>query len=267
MLPAPPTPTALVFGLRDGLMNQQVAVEKVIAEFGQVRAGEDRAAGRTFSFGEHLRGLVFSLLSSQRPWGPIHENRDAIAEIFGEFDPEFLKAADPARLEFALRAIRCGNRAIGRQTRSLAANVSVMEQIVADFGSLDAFVTSGTSGSIADRLAKPGSPYKLAGVGLALAMEYLRNVGIYAGKPDLHVLRILGPERLGLLDDAAPTACNAVGVIDRLAAGAGCNATYLDNLLWMFCATDYGNICSATPRCDACGLAASCREGAGRVSR
>ena len=40
---------------------------------------------------------------------------------------------------------------------------------------------------IAKRLGNPG-PYKLRHVGYTLALEYLRNVGIRAGKPDVHAL-------------------------------------------------------------------------------
>ena len=39
--------------------------------------------------------------------------------------------------------------------------------------------------------------YKLKYVGKALAWEYLRNVGVDGAKPDTHLKRILGSNRLG----------------------------------------------------------------------
>ena len=62
------------------------------------------------------------------------------------------------------------------------------------------------------KLISTPSPYKLRYVGPALALEYLRNVGIRAGKPDVHVLRILGGERLGYIR-GRPTEQEAVQLV------------------------------------------------------
>jgi hypothetical protein len=69
-----------------------------------------------------------------------------------------------------------------------------------------------------------------------LALEYLRNVGIRAAKPDVHVLRILGGERLAYFL-GKPAEREAVQLVADLATQIGCNETYLDNLLWLFCAS------------------------------
>ena len=46
---------------------------------------------------------------------------------------------------------------------------------------------------------KPGRyrHYKLHQVGEALAWEYIRNVGIDGAKPDTHIRRFLGSNRMG----------------------------------------------------------------------
>jgi hypothetical protein len=95
-------------------------------------------------------------------------------------------------------------------------------------------------------------------LGFALAMEYLRNVGIRAAKPDRHIMRVLGPERLGYFTHS-PSEKAAVQLVASLAASAGCNPTYLDNLLWLFCAKGYGQICGAVPRCEFCAFRQNCR--------
>jgi hypothetical protein len=94
-------------------------------------------------------------------------------------------------------------------------------------------------------LSSPGE-YKLREVGFTLAMEYLKNVGIRAAKPDVHILRLLGPERLGYLQDGNEE--KAVRAIADLAAEAQVNEVYMDNLLWLFCAKDYADICGVVPK-------------------
>jgi hypothetical protein len=141
---------------------------------------------------------------------------------------------------------------------SLGTNIKTLKRIQADWGGLDKFVTSGDPDWVANEISRYGRPYKLQQLGYALAMEYLRNVGIRAAKPDRHVLRVLGPKRLAYLTQS-PSEKAAVQLVAKLAASAGCNATYVDNLLWLFCAQDYGAICGATPRCHVCAFIESCQ--------
>lgn len=89
-------------------------------------------------------------------------------------------------------------------------------------------------------------------------MEYLRNVGVAAIKPDVHVCRVLGPGRLGYSDkELSPV--QAYELLMRLSEEARQSPTYVDNLLWMFCAKDYAAICGATPECSRCSLTLNCR--------
>ena len=69
-MPAP-EPHRLLSALKATLTSQGIDIDVVVAEFGQVRASEERARGKQFTLREHVRGLVLSLLSNQRPWGPI----------------------------------------------------------------------------------------------------------------------------------------------------------------------------------------------------
>jgi hypothetical protein len=214
-------------------------------------------SGQRFGLRDHLRGLLLSQLSNQRPWRPIAQNLDRIQRIFLDYDPDALQQADPSGLANAIRAIRCGNRAILQQMIALGSNVAIFRRIESDYGSLDKFVTSSDPIGIAKLISTSG-PYKLRYVGPALALEYLRNVGVRAAKPDVHVLRILGGERLAYFG-GKPTERDAVQLVANLATQVGCNETYLDNLLWLFCAVGYGNICGASPRCNVCAFRQSCR--------
>jgi hypothetical protein len=197
ILPIPPQPVDLLQGIQVTLLRlpKPIDYERIIGEFGQVHASERRQEGKAFGFREHLRGLVLSLLSQQRPWGPIARNLNAIDTLFLGYDPDRLTDTKPDTLVAGLRAIRCGNRSVAAQMRALAGNIATLRRIEAAFGSLDTFVTSDTPDVIAKRLGNPG-PFKLRHVGYTLALEYLRNVGIRAGKPDVHVRRILSEKRL-----------------------------------------------------------------------
>jgi hypothetical protein len=252
-----PMPDRLIATLQQTLASLGIDHEHIVAELGQVSSSEDRLEGKCFTIAEHLRGLVLSLLSSQRQWAGIARNLGQIQGVFFDFDPERVRAADPEYFVRSLRDLKCGNRQIRRQMHTLAENIDTFARIASRHGSLDEFITSADPGEIAKRLSKPGSVYKLRQVGYALALEYLRNVGIRASKPDVHVRRAIGGERLAYFD-GYPTEEQAYRKLGQLAEKVGCNPTYLDNLLWIFCATKYGNVCRAEPRCSVCGFAKDC---------
>jgi thermostable 8-oxoguanine DNA glycosylase len=89
-------------------------------------------------------------------------------------------------------------------------------------------------------------------------LEYLRNVGIDAAKPDVHICQIIGPQRLRWArNDPSPFA--AAEIIREKAEEIGVSAAYLDGLLWLFAAKGYGDICGAVPNCGACRVL-NCRQ-------
>jgi 3-methyladenine DNA glycosylase Tag len=254
-MPAP-EPHNLLTTLKKTLSAVGVDFASVIDQFGQVKASEDRAQGKHFALHDLLRGLVLSLLSNQRPWEPIARNRNIIDTIFFNYDPEQVQATDPQYFVNSLREIQCGNRAIVKQMGALSDNIYILRQIAAEYGSLDEFVESDVPDSIASKLSLPGH-YKLKQVGLALALEYLKNVGVRASKPDLHVRRVLSDARLGYFG-GHPSEIVASEIMTKLARATESNPTYLDNLLWMFCAKNYGDICGSVPRCSVCGFSSTC---------
>jgi hypothetical protein len=239
--------------VQDSLTAVGVSYEQIVEEFGQVRAWEVRESGGHFTVRDHIRGLVLALLSAQRPWGPIARNIRSIEKIFLDYDKEKLIKTLPSYFVSEMSKIRCGNRRIVRQMNSLAKNIETFDKIDTEFGTLDIFVTSGSPNDIAKRLSEPGK-YKLEEIGYPLSIEYLRNVGIPASKPDMHIRRLLSVQRLGYFK-GRPSEMEAYNKMGEMAKEINCCPTYLDNLLWMFCAQDYGNICGANPRCHFCGFA------------
>lgn len=253
----PPSARELLCRVQDTLKVCGIDYERTIREFGQVAAAESRANGTVFMLRDHVRGLLLSQLSNQRPWKRIADNQAEIRRIFFDYDPTALQHADPQDLEKAIRRISCGNRAIAKQMDALRTNIQTLVRIERDYGSLDRFVTSAEPDQVAMQISKPG-PYKLWQLGSTLSLEYLRNVGIRAAKPDVHVRRILSGERLSYFSEY-PTEQQAAFVLEELAREAECNATYFDNIVWLFCSVGYGNVCGASPRCHLCALHDKCR--------
>ncbi len=214
---------------------------------------EERVNGKTFSMSEHIRGLIYSLLSNNRPWQQIEANIDKIDEIFFEYDKDKILATNAGVFVDKLQAIKCGNRNIKNQMNSLHANIRKLERIEKEFGTLDSFVTSGSPLEIADLLAN-SVKYKLNTLGLALAMEYLRNVGVDAAKPDTHIRRILGKNRLGYSSHEIAGEIEAIEIIDTLSSQTGYSASKIDAILWLFSSNDNGMICTEKPHCAQCTL-------------
>ena len=251
------SPKELIKKLKLTMTEAGVDYDKIITELGQVTASEKRLRGEEFTLNDHTRALIFAQLSNQRPWGPIASNSEKIKSIFYDFDAEELLGANPKELQQNLTKIRCGNRSIGKQLEYLGCNISQFKKIIQDFGSLDKFTTSKTGEEIAKQLSDYKSKYKLKQVGFALAMEYLKNVGIRGVKPDVHILRICGNERLSIFSDSlSPKEITLK--FNEFAKSTEENVTYLDNLFWIFGAKDYANICSAKPKCFKCYLRENC---------
>jgi hypothetical protein len=109
----------LVRLLQPSLAAQQVDFAHVIERFGQVRASEDRTRGKKFDLRDHVRGLVPSLLSNQRPWHRIETNLELIERIFLSYDSAKIKKADPSQIEKSLCANKVALRKQGVSWLSL----------------------------------------------------------------------------------------------------------------------------------------------------
>lgn len=214
---------------------------------------QQRAEGKTFSFSEHIRGMIYSLLSNNRPWEQIEENIDQIDKIFFYYDKDKILNTSADYFTQQIQLIKCGNRNIKKQMDALHRNIHKLERIEKEFGTLDNFVTSGTPIEIADLLAN-SLKYKLHTLGLALAMEYLRNVGIDAIKPDTHICRILGKKHLGYSSSEEAGDIEAIEIINTISKETGYLPSKIDALFWLFCSDSNGMICTKIPDCERCRL-------------
>lgn len=250
--------SAVVHKVEEALATVHQDYERDIAAMGQVAASKRREEGCPFNLNDHLRGLILSMLSSQRPWRPIAENLDEIEKIFHGYDADRLMSLNESWLReivCAVSAAKCGNRSIVKQVFSLKENIKTLRRIESAEQSIDRYVTSAEPSVIAQELAN-GKKYKLKQVGKALACEYLKNVGIQVGKPDAHIVRLLGPKRLGLINTSESDP--EIKCMKEIAKESNVSVIRVDNLLWMFCSRKYGAICGSKPRCERCNLRDYC---------
>lgn len=209
----------------------------------------------SYTMNEHIGGMIYAQLSNQRPWKPIAEHFADIDAIFHNFDPEYLKSADPAELEAKIRAIRCGNRQIHKQMLFLKDNIEMLERIEKENGSIDAYLRNTKREDLVQSLSY--GKYKLKQMGVALISEYLKNKGVELVKPDVHVCRILG--RLGFTEHSPATEDEAFEVCHEIAVEYGMRDAEVDSVLWQFGANNYFALCSIEPGCEKC-FVKDCKE-------
>jgi hypothetical protein len=219
-----------------------------------------RKAGKVFELSDHLRGLVYSLLSNQTPWRRIVSHLPEIDALFFNYDANKVKNAGGDYFAGELFKLKCGNRKTSDQMDHLRDNIIMFEKISKLYGSMDAFVTSRPAYEIVPMLSKATSQYKLKEVGEALAWEYLRNVGIDGAKPDLHLKRIFGAERLGASDRKTAAPDEIYSAVKQLSHDTGISMARIDNIIWSYCATGYGEICTAAPKCNICVIKQYCKH-------
>lgn len=219
-----------------------------------------RKMGKKFTLSDHIKGLIYSLLSNQRPWKSIVANMDKIENIFYDFDVDKIKTENPERFIDEIRKIKCGNRNINQQMKSLAQNIAIMEEIERDYGSMDDFVTSAPAYEIVKKISDNKSKYKINRVGEALAWEYLRNVGIDGMKPDVHLCRFFAGDRMGSGSNIPATIHEVYETVLKLSKDTGISMSEIDSLVWNFCSSVYGEVCTSNPRCEICPIKKYCNK-------
>ena len=216
------------------------------------QAQEKRKNKTEFSLAEHVKTMVYAMLSNNRPWERIAENSEKIDAIFQNFNINYLLTASPEELEQKLREIKCGNRQIKRQMLGLSENIKTLQQIATDCGTIDNYYNSTAIDVLIKSLSIPGQKYKLKGMGTPLVCEYLKGVGFDIIKPDVHVCRIVG--RLGYSKHNPATLQEALDVCKAITDEYNLSQVAVDTVFWQYCAINKLEICTADPKCDCCGV-------------
>lgn len=241
------------------LLKDYLKTNNLLLQSGNINM-ELRKKGIEFSISDHLKALVYSLLSNQRPWKVINENMDKINSIFLNFDIEKLKSEDPDNLIKEICKIKCGNRDINEQMKTLHLNINMMEKIEYDYGSIDNFINSITPYQVVNLISDNKSKYKFKRVGEALAWEYLKNIGVDAMKPDVHLCRFFSAERMGNGNKIPATMDETYQLVLKISESTGMSMYEIDSIIWSFCSSGYGEICTSNPKCHLCPIKKYCNK-------
>ena len=218
-----------------------------------------RKAGKTFSLEEHIAAFVYAQLTNQTKWSRIVPHLAEIDTLFFNYSLEEIMRHSGTYFSQGIFALKCGNISTTAQMNNLHKNISTMLNIVTDYGSMDAFVMSAAPQTIVSMLSNAKSKYKMSMLGEALAWEYIRNVGIDGCKPDTHLRRFLGKARMGTSESDIATPEETILQVEALSAETGLSLAAIDNIIWSYCADDFGEVCTATPHCEKCVVRDNCK--------
>lgn len=217
-----------------------------------------RKEGKIFTFEDNIKGLVYALLSNQTKWINIAPKLSEIDKLFFYYEKNKILETPAEYFYEGIIRLKCGNIATKNQMMSLKYNIAMLNKIVTDFVSLDNFYEKYPAHTIATMLSS--GKYKLKYIGYALSWEFLRNVGIDGGKPDLHMRRILGMDRLGYAETPVATEMEAIKAFDEISKNTNYLKSYIDIVLWSYCADGYGEVCTANPKCYKCVIGEFCNN-------
>ena len=114
--------------LRNGLLQKdgQAQLDKLWENTYIKRQIDRRRAGGEFSTSDHIRAMVYSMLSSGIEWDRVSAHIDKaikqlapVDEIFCQYDPERLLRCDPAQLRDEVKELHCASQYARKQMETL----------------------------------------------------------------------------------------------------------------------------------------------------
>ena len=244
-----------------------------------------RKEGKVFLLEDHMRGMVYSMLSGGRKWDELSKKADSqglipeIEEIFYHFkNPQKILETSNEQLYGEMRKHSLTSRSSQAQITALKKNIVMLQEWEYTYDSVDNYYQQYIDNdnkrkglaapgiSLIKTLSQQDSPNKLKQMDVALVCEYLKNVGYEFPKPDTHIRRILGRDILGFSASREATPYQAIEIIFKLAGLTGKSAAETDYILWAYCADGYGEICtSRNPKCTECVAYKQCQKQTGDI--
>lgn len=250
--------------IKDGVLQ-----EKKLWENTHIKHQIDRRTnGERFSVNDHIRAMVYSMLSSGTKWERVEKGIDiktgriiSIDEIFHKYDIDYLLQCDPDILADEIKNLGCAGQSTRKQMKALVSqNITKLISLEQEYGSIDSyyqkFIDKDTTlKTLVKQLADPESKDKFDEMAEALVAEYLKNVGYDIANPSRHIKRTLGSKILGCSND------EAFDTVAEIAREMNKPVAEVDYILWSYCADGYGEICtSKNPKCDKCVTKKFCRN-------
>lgn len=118
---------------------------------------EKRKAGKQYTIRDHIRGMIYALLTNQTKWYRVEPHLPKIDKLFFDYDPEKILSVEPDYYCEGLFALKCGNMSTKAQMEAIPENIRTLRRIEDEYGSIDSFITSEPAGVIVEKLSKGGS--------------------------------------------------------------------------------------------------------------
>ena len=225
-----------------------------------------RLRGESFDIKDHIRAIVYSMLSSRISWSRVESGIDIktgkispLDEIFHNYDPDFLLKCNPDELAEKIKELGCASQSTRKQMKALIhTNIPKILKLQEEYSSVDIFYKKlididCSLKTLVLILSSADSKYKFFEMGEALVAEYLKNVGYDIAKPDRHICRILGSNYLACSNCETVPIYETIDIVAELANILNKSADEVDYILWSYCANGYGEICTKNkPKCDVC---------------
>ena len=227
-----------------------------------------------FCVKDHIRAMVYSMLSAGRKWDCIVTGAGittgylkSVDEIFYDYNSQQLLKCTPKQLRESLKEIHCASRYTFKQMDALiSVNIPKLIELKEKYGTIDNYYDmfmqkDETLITLVKALSEPKSKDKMAQLGVALASEYLRNIGYDIPKPDRHICRILGSDYLAFSSKKNVPPIEVFEIIRGLAEKLNKSVAEVDYILWSYCADGYGEICTKKDsKCTKCVAKAHCNR-------
>ena len=227
---------------------------------------EKRNNNGVFSLEDHIRAMVYAMLSATIPWDRVEKNVDlqtgriiCMDEIFCNYEAEQLLKCAPDELGSAIQKRGCAGLSTWKQMEALiTVNIPKLAAMEKEYGSIDAYYQKyiemdGTLKTLITAFSASGGKDKMVQLDVPLVCEYLRNVGYDLPKPDTHICRILGKDYLAFSSGQPVPQFEALDLVVKMAKLTGKANAEVDCILWLYCAAGGGNICIANqPKCSIC---------------
>jgi hypothetical protein len=173
-----------------------------IDDFRQVSAIEEREQGRRWSDDEIFKGLFLSVLSSSTDWSKVERVGLELSAVVHGFSITWYGALSPADVSGTLvpwfQSRKAGSLTLNKSLQRLIETAKQLSRVSQSHGSLEDYLGHILSEcgrdpkSLALALGESSSSRKLPGLGVALAAEFLKNIGYDVCKPDRHINRAAG---------------------------------------------------------------------------
>ena len=243
------------------------------------QASLDRKNGKKLDFSIHIKYMIHAQLSNQEKWTNVLKNIDKIDNVFFKYDICKIKEKPWNFFYDNLKPLLTRGVSLEGQMQNLHLNISTMESINNEYkdGGIDSYVVSKSPREIVVNFTRN---HKLKYMGVSLICEYLKNVGVECAKPDTHIMRFLSKTRRGFL--SKDEACiikkgrkkgekketnwsdndkiKALKIIEEIGKKCGKTASDIDRIIWSYCADNYGEICTKSPKCYICVVKDGCNH-------